>query len=550
MASLQLHDQPLGQKLARHLLRRASFKYTKALVDQFSLLTPTQALDLLTQNLGLTLNLPYDPQPDASPHGYWTESSDINLNFIGGPRKAAIVACWWWYNAINDGTLKYKLSHFLTTRFTVEKNNGATGTSAEFYDYIRLTLFYAYGNYKTFAKKIVVDNTMLAYLGNTFNNKNSPNENFAREFFELFTIGKGKQIEPGNYTNYTENDIVEAAKLLSGFKRKKERDFIDIQTGLPKGVNSFGQHNVTTKKFSTAFDIASIAPATDAASMDNELSQFVEMIYKKTETAKHFCRKLYIYFVKSNITEEIERDIITPLSAEFYANNYEILPTIKRLLQSKHFYDLDDTNSADETIGGIIKSPLQMLSEICTYLHCDFPNPTTNPKDFYILFWERFAHNTFFVNANMLPFDPDNVAGHQAYYQSPEFDKTWISSATLIARYRLGESLLDGVNRIAGNATIVAKINISKVIKDNGLVSNAANPNILCAELCNAIFGQEPDTDRLNYFKTNFLLQGLDDFYWTSEWNKYVNTNNNSVVEPRLSSLLKKILGAPEAQIF
>ena len=64
------------------------------------------------------------------------------------------------------------MSHFLSTRFTVEKNNGA-GTSTEFYDHIRLLLYYAYGNYKTLAKKITLDNSMLLYLNNTTNNKNS-----------------------------------------------------------------------------------------------------------------------------------------------------------------------------------------------------------------------------------------------------------------------------------------------------------------------------------------------------------------------------------------
>ena len=72
---------------------------------------------------------------------------------------------------------------------------------------------------------------------------------------------------------------------------------------------------------------------------------------------------------------------------------------------------------------------------------------------------------TFLSRSNMILFEPENVAGHAAYYQAPDFDKTWISSSTLIAKYRLGESLLDGVNRISGNGNIAAKINISDVIK-------------------------------------------------------------------------------------
>jgi hypothetical protein len=150
----------------------------------------------------------------------------------------------------------------------------------------------------------------------------------------------------------------------------------------------------------------------------------------------------------------------------------------------------------------------------------------------------------------MILFDPDNVAGHPAYYQSPSFDKNWISSSTLIAKYRLGESLLDGFNRIRGNANIRAKINISDVIKNENLISNASDAFLLTSELCSALFAQVPDADRINYFMNSFLLQGLESYYWTSAWNVYLSGNNNSVVEPRLKLLLTKILSAPESQIF
>lgn len=549
MASLEIHNSPLGQKNAKHLLRRACFRYTKSQINDLANLTPSQALDILTQNSPPSINLPYDPLPNGNPDGFWTESSNSSASFTGQQRKSSIVSGWWWYNAIHNNTLQYKLSHFLSTRFTIEKNNGA-GTATEFYDHIRLCMFYAYGNYKSFATKMTLDNSMLNYLNNTTNIKNSPNENYAREFFELFTIGKGEQFSSGNYTNYTENDIIEAAKVLTGFKRNPNRNILDTETSLPKGFNQFSQHNTTTKNFSSAFNNLQISAATNALGMDIELKQFVDMIFNQQNTAKHFCRKLYIYFVRSNITSEVEQDIISPLAQEFYNNNYEILPTIRRLMQSKHFYDLDDTNSDDETIGAIIKSPLQLISETCTYLSCSIPNPNLNPLEFYVVFWHQFVHNTFLTSANMIIFDPETVAGHPAYYQAPEFDKTWISSSTLIARYRMGESLLDGRNRIGNNANIFAKIDIALVIKNFNIISNPSDANILCQELCDALFAQSPNSDRINYFKNSFLLQGLEDGYWNSAWFDYLTTNNNIVVEPRLKLLVNKLISAPESQIF
>ncbi|MFY7810719.1 MAG: DUF1800 family protein, partial [Flavobacterium sp.] len=442
------------------------------------------------------------------------------------------------------------MSHFLSTRFTIEKSNSA-GTSSEFYDHLRLLLHFAYGNYKTLAKKITLDNSMLEYLNNTTNNKNSPNENYAREFFELFTIGKGEQIAPGNYTNYTEADIVQAAKVLTGFKRQVLRNVVDTETSLPKGFNNFNQHATTNKVFSSAFNNTTISSATNATEMDTELDNFVNMIFAKEATAKNICRKLYIYFVKGTITNEVEQDIITPLATELMANNYELMPTVKKLLSSTHFYDLDDSNPVDENIGAIIKSPLQQVSEIVTYLQAILPNPTTQPTEFYINFWNNFVHNTYLASSNMIPFDPENVAGHPAYYQAPDYDKTWISAATLIARYRLGESLLEGRNKIANNnANIIGKINIALVIKNGGLISNANDPNILVKELCEALFAQEPNNDRINYFKNQYLLQGVEDYNWTNAWVTYLANDNNSIVEPRLKLLVAKILCAPETQIF
>ncbi|MFA9289800.1 MAG: DUF1800 family protein [Solirubrobacteraceae bacterium] len=557
MASLEKHILPLGEKHAKHLLRRASFKYTKVLIDQLKVLTPTQALDFLTIPTSLIVAKPYDPDPLGAPYGFFTDITDPAhpAYFLGTPKRTSIVSAWWWYNAINAGTLEYKLSHFLSTKFTVEKSNGASGSALEFYDHVCLLLFYSYGNFKKFAKRMCLDNTMSAYLGNNFNRKNSPNENYAREFFELFTIGKGKQIEPGNYTNYTENDIVEAAKLLTGIRRRRERDIIDTETNIASTRYNFPDHKLGQKKFSAAFNNKIIDSAINEAGMDAELTEFVEMVFGKIETAKHFCRRLYIYFVRSTISQEVEQDIITPLAQELYNNNYEILPIVRKLLESKHFYDLDDSNSEDEVIGGIIKSPLQLFSETFTYLNCTTKNPNiiAETRDFYIFFWDRFVHNTFFSGANMLPFDPETVAGHSAYHQSPEFDKAWISAATLISRYRMGESLIEGRNKISPNADIKAKIDIVTVIKDAGIISNPSDPNILCKELCDALFGQIPTKERVDYFKNSFLLKdapGNQDFYWTSEWNKFLSTNNKSVVEPRLKELIIKIISAPEFQLF
>ena len=79
----------------------------------------------------------------------------------------------------------------------------------------------ALGNFRDLAKKMTLDLAMLSYLNGNQNTRRAPNENYARELFELFTIGKGDLAGPGDYTNYTEDDIREAARVLTGWRNSR-----------------------------------------------------------------------------------------------------------------------------------------------------------------------------------------------------------------------------------------------------------------------------------------------------------------------------------------
>jgi hypothetical protein len=140
--------QPLGLRKAKHLLRRATFNYSKSAIDTISLMSPSEALSFLTSDEGYIISEPFDYQND----GYWTSSSELPNSFSTQDKKRAYVGAWWWYNAINQTTIKNKLTYFLFTSFTVGNNNNA-GASTYFFDYLRLLDFYALGNFKTLAKK-------------------------------------------------------------------------------------------------------------------------------------------------------------------------------------------------------------------------------------------------------------------------------------------------------------------------------------------------------------------------------------------------------------
>ncbi|MEW4923049.1 DUF1800 family protein [Algibacter sp. 2305UL17-15] len=552
MASLNPLNETLGLRRAKHLLRRATFNYTKEQLDSFAAMNATAAVNSIATNPTNILAEPYDPLPNGAPDGFWLSSTAHPNTFGGQGRKRSHITAWWWYNAINQVSLKHKLSFFLHTSFTVAKDSGA-GLSPFFYDHIRLLDFYALGNIKTLAKKITLDNAMLDYLDNTQNNKNNPNENYAREYLELFTILKGEQIGEGNYTNYTELDIQQAAKVFSGFKKKYDRNGdIDPDTNLPIGYLALGQHDTNNKTFSSAFGGHTITGRSTASGMMEELSDFVEMVFAQPETAKAYCRKLYRYFVKSSWNDTIETDIIGPLAQQLIANNYEILPVVKTLLSSQHFYDADDGDATDNIIGAIIKSPLQLLSEVCTLFEVSFPDPSTNALRFYNNFYHKFIHNTYYKSAGMEIYNPDSVAGYPAYYQEPSFDRIWFSSNTLIGRYKLIESLIIGRNTIDPNANIYATLDTVAFVENKIDPNDAKDPNLLVHKIAELLYPESIDTDRTDYFKT-FLIEDSDDYYWTGAWLQYINTHNQAdktVVKLRLDALITGMVNAAEFQLM
>jgi len=547
MASLNPLSSNLGLRRAKHLLRRATFNFSKTQLDALSNMTAVDAVNSLAISATNPLSEPYDPQPNGAPDGFWTSSPLDPKLFNGQGRKRALVTAWWWYNAINQVTLKHKLAFFLHTSFTIGKDSGAA-LSTHFFDHIRLLDFYAFGNLKTLANKMTLDNCMLDYLDNNNNVANNPNENYAREFLELFTILKGPQIGSGDYTNYTEIDVQQAAKVFSGFRQQNNRSVIDADTNLPSGYANKNQHSSVNKTFSSAFNNQIIIGKNTETGMFEELSTFIDMVFAQPETAKAYCRKLYKFYVKSEWNATVETDIITPLSQQLIANNYDILPVVKTLLASEHFYDADDADATNNIIGAIVKSPLQILNEVCTLFNVPIPNPSTDAAHYYSNFFYSFIHNTYFKGAGMDFFNPDSVAGYPAHYQEPDFDRLWFSSNTLISRYKLIESLIIGKNTIINNSNIYTKLDTVLFVKNN--VSNPSNPNDLVTEIANLMYPESIDTDRTNFFKTFLVDVGFPDYYWTNTWNDYITTNDKTTVKNRLDALTIAMVNAAEFQLM
>ncbi len=409
MPSLDAAAGLLGKRHAAHLLRRSTFGVTRTLIESFALKTATQAVDELTAVTPVTTT-PIDFKTNQT----WVDNFQLpGINSDDFFLKH-YVSGWWLNNALHDNTIHHKMilfnhQYWITTYESV--------TSEMYYDYLKLLEYYALGSYKTLAGKMTFDNSMLVYLNGTDNNKQSPNQNYAREFLELFTIGKGVQTGPGNYTNYTETDIQEAARILTGFKvRWNDNAFKDADTNIRCGIPEIVAHDIDNKIFSSAFDNTLIAGSNTDNGMRAELQDFIDMVFNKTETANAICRRIYTFFVSAHISPEVETDIILPLATELKNNNYVLLPTIKRLLASKHFYDMDSAIPGDEHIGGMIKSPLDLLLGTLRFFDIKPPDKLLHTEDHYEHFWKQTVIEFFLKGCGMPIFLPTNVSGYKPFY--------------------------------------------------------------------------------------------------------------------------------------
>jgi uncharacterized protein (DUF1800 family) len=535
----------LGKKNAKHLLRRACFHYSKEVLDAISIMTPLEALSFLENHQPNTWTEPYDPLPYDDPHGYWISSDYLPNTISNQGRKRSLVAGWWWYNMINRNSIRDKVTFFLHTTFTTSKDDG-TGASTYYFDHLKLLEFYSNKSLKELSKKITLDNAMLLYLDNTTNNAGNPNENFAREFLELFTIGKGEQVGDGDYTNYTETDVQQAARVFSGFKTKLDRSIIDPDTNIPMGRTNINQHDSGDKQFSSAFNNYIVTGSETSEGMVEEINQLVDMIFSQQATALNYVKKIYRFFVKSEWSQETEDTVINDLAQHLILNNFQIYSVIKILLSSTHFYDLSDENSNDEIIGSIVKSPLQLMSEMVSIFNITIPNPNSNISGFY-RFWHLFNHNNFLPMAGMGLFAPETVAGYPANYQSPNFDRQWFSSNTLLARYRLIDCLISGRNKLATNGLIGAELNSVNFVEL--ISSNPADPYYLVSEIAELLYPYNVDYDRISYF-VNIILSDYPSYYWYDTWQSFLTSNDDTIVRNRLDSLITSMANAAENQLM
>lgn len=562
MPSLNPLTTNLSRQQATHLLRRTTVGPTKEEIDSFTGKSVGEVLSTLLTTYDSPLSPPIDPETGLD----WVSPRPTDANSDNNDLENFLMSWWMEQMRTNGANIMERMVFFFHTHFTTKRSK--VRNSVSLYHQIALFRFYALGNFKELSRKICTDNAMIVFLDGRSNVLGSPQENFGRELLELFTIGKAEQIGPEDYTTYTETDVQEAAKVLSGYDIDNTFGNIDPDTMIPRGIIKTNsdilpqdpagratRHDETVKTFNgylgnggTTIQPANLigGETADIQSVYGELDELIDMVFAREDTAKFICREFYRFFVHYCITDQIENDIIVPLAATFRNNNYEIKPVLEQLFSSQHFYDADNSINTDDTRGALIKSPLELSLGTLRSLEVDLGD-VTNLERFYSIYTDNII--PILQNQGLVLYEPFEVAGYEAYHQFPEYNRHWITASNLGYRYQFIVNLLEGFTDKDDNPLGV-KIDVLKFVDDPGCVSDPTLPNDIVDFFVDLLFTHPVRNERYEYFRDQVLLDTLSIRNWENEWNMFKSSGDDMAVRVQIEALVREMVQSPEYQLF
>ena len=365
-------NSPWNKKRVRHLYRRLGYDASKTEIDAGLALSPNV---LVNQIVDSSLN----EQPmDTPPWADFTNDDYANLGLEFGEEtqnnhQELRIA---FMNLMLTKGLKGRLMLFWSNHFVTRLEDYFA--SNHLYEYYSVLENNCLGNFKDFVSDIGITSAMLVYLNGFQNRNNNGNENYARELYELFTLGEGN--------GYTQQDIVETSKALTGYNHRQNWTYpiyFDASTFEDSDKTIFNQTG------------------------NWRYNDVIRILFEEKAPliATHICKKLYTYFVSATVNDDVVAEM-----ASIFQQDFNISNVLRILFKSEHFFD-------SKSIGILIKSPYDM---IMSYLKVtDF----SIQEDYFGAFpW-------FCTTLGQKMFEPIDVAGWKG-------DKDWINSSTLTGRWR------------------------------------------------------------------------------------------------------------------
>jgi uncharacterized protein (DUF1800 family) len=387
-----LPSQNWNAETAAHLLNRAAFGGTPA---QIEAMRKKGMVAAVRELVDVDLDATQAPPPAwAHPHNIRAERMEIRTakeqrrNFQKEAREVRLMEGEeildlrrWWLDRMMNGpaALLEKMTLFWHGHFatSAQKVRDAYWMWLQ-NDTLRRN---ALGNFGTLVQKISRDPAMMIYLDLQQSRKEHPNENWARELMELFTVGVG---------NYTEDDVRAAARAFTGYRinyTTQQFRFAPMQQDL--GMKTFMGH-------------------TGPLNGDD----IIEILITKSVCAQFIGKKLWRFFVE----DEPSQQIVDLIARRIRSHNFEMWPVLREIFSSAEFY-------SDRVVHTQIKSPAQFIVQSCKLLETQLPSPVV-------------AQNAMKEMGQIL-LAPPNVKGWDG-------GKSWITTSTLLFRYNFANYLLNG----------------------------------------------------------------------------------------------------------
>jgi len=527
-AGLNPYNGPWTSNEVAHLLKRTMFGSTPDDINYFLGLGMNLAVDTLltvsstppappVKNYTNT-NIPTTDPDYAIPMGQtWVTTNTTDAD---GQRRNSFKAWWMGLMLNQERNIREKMTLFWHNHFSTETNEVDRAIWA--YKNNVLCRQFVLGNFKQMVRAMTLDIAMLRYLNGYLNINGSPDENYARELQELFTLGKE------NNPNYTEPDVIAAARVLTGWKINGTTNAYFFNSN---------QHDRNNKQFSSFYNNYVLTGRTGATAGDLELDDLLNMIFgKSTEVSRFIVKKLYRYFVYYKIDPTTESTVINPLAQLLVSNNWEIKPVLAALLKSEHFFDVVN-------YGCYIKSPVDLVVSACREFGIVFPNSTDYVNAYNM--WSYIQSFAALLQQNIG--DPPDVAGWKAFYQSPQFHEIWVNTDTYPRRNLFTDTMISSGYTRSGQKIVIDPVAFTKKL------ANPSDPNALINDALKILYRIDISATSKAALKKQILLSNQDqDFYWSNAWNAYVSNPTNAnyqVVYVRLRDLYKYFMNLAEYQL-
>ncbi len=477
-------ERPWDRRRAAHIYKRLGFGANAATIDAALQQDPTTLVE------SIITNAIAKPLPNAPVWANWA-IGDYNQDTIQEDvvQQTFDWTVAWLEEMMSENPLREKLALFWHNHFVTQLD--AYQCPSYLYNYHRILQQYALGDFKTFTEEIGKCPAMLIYLNGVQSTRLEPNENYARELYELFTLGENN--------NYTQQDITETARALTGYNGFTEAcapiGFLQISHD-PGSKTIFGQTG-------------------NWGYEDVHQLIFTE---RRDEVANFICTKVYKAFVSPNVDETI----VAGLAATFKANDFNLAPVFRQLFKSEHFFD-------DAVLGVSVKSPIEamlhMLKEI------DFPYQGIMNPDYNV---NQILLGVYFQSAQIGQqlWNPTDVAGWDG-------DQAWINSNTLTGRWETSDFVTFSMFQ---NYRFML-IDLAKALSNNSADAEFVTQVIVEHFIPQGL--QTPDDyDRATMvFKSDFVPGNyFEDGTWSLDYDE-------EVVAAQIALLIRHITRLPEFQL-